>query len=225
MKKLMVCPRWSAKEGLFGRIANSGRLPPALSLGQGLPSSTCRSSLQPGGPSEAQGSTPALSGLARCVLCDDISTYVCVHAYLCTYVHPQPLIYVSLRAVICYAAQCMHVCMYACMCVCCMHQHVVQQVGSAKVASGCLGMNSRMFPQRTPRLLLRMTPQAASETTCRMLPQTTLQTFLRMNPGTAPQMTPWMIPWSTPRTTPRRTRWKIPWAPPLKISWMTLLAC
>ena len=109
-----------------------------------------------------------------------------------------------------YASQCMHVCMYACMCVCCMHQHVVQQVGSAKVASGCLGMNSRMFPQRTPRLLLRMTPRAASETTCRMLPQTTLQTFLRMNPGTAPQMTPWMIPWSTPRTTPRRTRWKIP---------------
>jgi hypothetical protein len=146
----MVCPRRSAKEGLFGRNVNSGRLPPALSLGQGLPSSTFRSSRQPGGPSEAQGLTPAPPGLARCVLCDDISTYVCTRVFL--YICTSATVHICKFAcghltTYAYASQCMHVCMYACMCVCCMHQHVVQQVGSAKVASGCLGMNSRMFPR------------------------------------------------------------------------------
>jgi hypothetical protein len=205
----MVCPRRSAKEGLFGRNVNSGRLPPALSLGQGLPSSTCRSSLQPGGPSEAKGSTPALPGLARCVLCDDISTYVCtrVSVYICISATIDICKFACghLLCVSMYAR--MHVCMYVCM----------LYASACRPASwfcqSCLWVPWNEFsdvPQRTPRLLLRMTPQAASETTCQMLPQTTLRTLLRMNPGTAPQMTPWMIPWSTPRTTPRRTRWKIP---------------
>ena len=111
----MVCPRRSAKEGLFGRNVNSGRLPPALSLGQGLPSSTCRSSLQPGGPSEAKGSTPALPGLARCVLCDDISTYVCtrVSVYICTSATIDICKFARSHVLCVSMYACMHVCVYA----------------------------------------------------------------------------------------------------------------